>query len=60
MDIADFSVKITEENGKFTLILKADGDDFEVEVHDPQDLIDEVDELIHDRLTQHGISFHDS
>lgn len=56
----DFSVKITEENGKFTLVLKADGDDFEVEVHDPQDLIDEVDELIHDRLAQHGISFHDS
>lgn len=60
MDIADFSVKITEENGKFTLVLKADGDDFEVEVHDPQDLIEEVDELIYDRLTKHGISFHDS
>lgn len=60
MEIADFSVKITEDNGKFTLVLKADGDDFEVEVHDPQDLIDEVDELIHDRLTQHGISFRDS
>jgi hypothetical protein len=56
----DFNVKITEENGKFTLILKADGDDFEVEVNTPQDLIEEVDELIYDRLTQHGISFHDS
>jgi hypothetical protein len=56
----DFNVKITEENGKYTLILKADGDDFEVEVNTPQDLIEEVDELIYDRLTQHGISFHDS
>lgn len=60
MTIADFNIKISEENGKFTLVLKANGDDFEVEVHDPQDLIDEVDELIHDRLTQHGISFRDA
>jgi len=56
----DFTVKITEDNGKFTIVLAAQGDAFEVEVHDPKDLIDEVDELIQDRLTQHGISFCDS
>jgi hypothetical protein len=60
MDIADFNVKITEDNGKFTIVLVAQGDDFEVEVYDPKDLIDEVDELIQDRLTQYGISFRDS
>lgn len=60
MEIADFNVKITEDNGKFTIVLAAQGDDFEVEVHDPKDLIDEVDELIQDRLTQYGITFRDS
>lgn len=60
MNIADFNVKITEDNGKFTIVLVAQGDDFEVEVYDPKDLIDEVDELIQDRLTYHGISFRDS
>jgi hypothetical protein len=60
MNIADFNVKITEDNGKFTIVLVAQGDDFEVEVYDPKDLIDEVDELIQDRLTQYGISFRDS
>lgn len=60
MNIADFSVKITEDNGKFTIVLVAQGDDFEVEVYDPKDLIDELDELIQDRLTQYGIPFRDS
>lgn len=56
----DFTVKITEDNGTFTIVLAAQGDDFEVEVHDPKDLLDEVDELIQDRLTHYGISFRDS
>ena len=60
MHIADFNVKITQEDGKYTLTLKDRDDAFEVEVDTLGALVDEVDELIQARLVYYGITVFDS
>lgn len=55
VQIANFNVAITEEDKKYTITLSAEGDDFEVEVDDAGELIDEIEELIQERLSQYGI-----
>jgi len=54
--IAAFDVKVlkNETNNKFTLVLQAEGDTFEVECDTPGDLMDEVDELLNEKLVQCG------
>lgn len=54
--IADFHVKISQEDAKFKITLKDQGDDFEVEVEDAGDLMDEVDELLNERLAKYGVT----
>lgn len=53
--VADFRIQINRVNKQFQLILSAEGDEFEIELEDPQDLIDEVDELVHDKLVKFGV-----
>ncbi len=54
-EIADFRIQISEEDKKYKMILTAKGDDFTIEVDNPTDLLDEVDELLQERLSQYGV-----
>lgn len=53
--IADFRIQIVKDATKYTLTLSSAGDDFVVELEDPKDLLDEVEELVQDQLGKYGI-----
>ena len=53
--IADFTVSILRTDNEKHFVLQAEGDEFEIEVNNPEDLIDEVEELVQERLAKYGI-----
>lgn len=55
--IAEFTVQVFEEEKRFKFQLSAEGDDFVTELEEGQDVIEEVDELLLEKLKAYGIPF---